>query len=355
MSSTLRLNRTLKYETFPHRCVLGQLDFWIKEFSIDGDDPVQPDNQRHLNLDDYQGWTEVEFTLKVEIPNDLLPKVFPGDNSDRDSDSYPGTVLVAGHCVETYTRAGVVLNEGGTVSATTVSGTLCIKSNNVVGKLSLHPYLLRSEPLTDANASALGLDSTHNYATEQGSILSDGPKSQIQVTDKEPGSDDVLQVERTSFEEENEDEDSPFPANDRMYYLDLKRDPDNPVLYFNEDHNQVVDIIWNGDGRYDDLTSDLVWDHVMSSVWARMVQVAADEYDSDAEAWTPEWQPAVFEMLNEHMYSDEDTSPRKAAEFLAEELDQDPLSATERIEQAVQGLLDPARQFDNHATRLGNR
>jgi len=202
--------------------------------------------------------------------------------------------------------------------------------------------------------AAFNLDESHDFATEPGALLSDGSECRITIEKEDHGSDDVLQVERTSFEEENEDYETPFPPADQMYYLDLKRDPENPVLYFNEDHEQIVDIIWNGEGTYDELTAELVWDHVMSSVWARMLQIAADEYNSDASEWTPEWQPAVFEMMSAHLY-DDGTSPRKAAEFLQEELEESPLSATERIEQAVQGLLNPAEQFNNHTQRVGNR
>lgn len=356
MSPTLRLNRPLKYDTFPHKCALGELDFWIEEFAIDDDDAIEPENDRIIDLEEYSGWSEIEFTLTVEVPKSLLTEVFPTDDEDGDSTgSFPGDILVAGRCIDTYTRAGKVLNRGSPVTKGQVSGTLKVESENVAGTLSLYPYLLRSEPLTDADVNTFGLDSAHDYATKRGTILSDGLKCTIKINDEVPGRDDVLLTERTSFEEENEDEDSPFPPANRMYYLDLKRDPDNPVLYFNEDHSRIVDMLWNGDGQYDELTEDLVWDHVMSSVWSRMVQVAAKEYDPEADTWTPEWQPAVFEMLSEHLYPDEDRSPQKAAEFLQDTLNEDTMTATERIEDAVQGLLEPARQFENHASRVGDR
>lgn len=355
MSNTLRLNRALTYDTFPHRCRLGELDFWIEEFSIDGDETVEPTDNRRIDLTEYQGWSKIEFTLSVDVPAELLPEVLPDaiEAPEEGTDiAYPAEIVVAGHCVDTYTRAGTVLGER--VGPGVVSDTLTISATDVTGILSLNPYLLRSRPLTEETAAKIGLDEAHDYAREQGALLSDGPQCRIDISEKEIGSDDVLQVERTSFEDENEDEDTPFPPADRMYYLDLKRDPSNPILFFNEDHERIVDIVWNGEGAYDDLTAELIWDHVMSTVWARMIQVAADEYDPDADEWKPEWQPAVFEMMTDDLY-DDDTSPQKAAEFLNEELEESPLSATERIEQAVQGLLDPAQQLDNHARRIGDR
>lgn len=355
MSVPLRLNRSLTYETFPHRCHLGELDFWINEFAINGDQTVEPDDDRRIDLTEYPGWSEIEFTLSVEIPSGLLGKVLPEASEADEGEpprSCPAHVIVAGHCVETYTRAGTVL--GTDVSTGVVSDTLSIDADDLAGRLSLRPLLLRSEPLRDETVESLGLNESHNYATARGAVLSDGSQCQIDIEEEALGSDDVLHVERTSFEQENEDEESPFPPADRMYYLDLKRDPENPVLYFNEDHEQIVDIVWNGDGRYDELTAELIWDHVMSGVWARMLQVAAEEYNQDSNEWTPEWQPAVFEMMTPHLYED-GTSPQKAAEFLQEELDESPLTATERIEQAVQGLLNPAQQLDNHARRVGSR
>lgn len=355
MPETFRLNRSLTYDTFPHRCLLGELDFWIDEFAIDGDETVDPDDDRRIDLTEYPGWSEIEFTLSVEIPPDLLEKVLPEANEEDEgerSGPCPAHVIVAGHCVETYTRAGTVL--GTDVSTGVVSDTLSIDADNLAGRLSLRPFLLRSEYLDDETVASLGIDESHNYARARGAVLSDGSRCRIDIKEEDRGSDDVLHVERTSFEQENEDEETPFPPADRMYYLDLKRDPENPVLYFNEDHEQIVDIVWNGEGRYDELTAELIWDNVMSGVWARMLQVAAEEYNQDADEWSPEWQPAVFEMMTHHLY-DDGTSPQKAAEFLQGELDESPLSATERIEQAVQGLLNPAQQLDNHAQRVGSR
>ncbi len=356
MSRTLRLNRSLKYDTFPHRCNLGELELRIEDYSVDGDETVEADDDSNLDLTEYNGWSTIEFSLSVEVPADLLEEVLPeADESTAESvsTSHPAKVVVAGHCVDTYTRAGTVLGDG--ISAGTVSDTLTISSDTIARRVELNPYLLRSERFTEEKERSLGLNESHDYATEPGALLSDGQRCRITVEDEEAGSDDVLQVERSSFEEENEDEDTVFPPADRLYYLDLRRDPNNPVLYFNEDHDQVVDIVWNGEGRYDDLTGELIWDQVMSSVWARMTEVAADEYDPDAAEWTPEWQPAVFEMMTDHLYEERDVSPRRAAKFLKEELEESPMTATERIEQAVQGLLDPGQQLDNHARRIGDR
>jgi hypothetical protein len=355
VSETLRLNRSLTYETFPHRCLLGELEFWIDEFAINGDQTVEPDDDRRIDLTEYPGWSEIEFTLSVEIPPGLLGEVLPEASEEDGGEAprpYPAHVIVAGHCVETYTRAGTVL--GTDVSTGVVSDTLKINAYNLAGRLSLRPLLLRSEPLDDEILESLGLDESHNYATARGALLSDGSQCRIDIEEEALGSDDVLQVERTSFEQENEEDESPFPSADRMYYLDLKRDPENPVLYFNEDHEQIVDIVWNGEGTYDELTAELIWDHVMSGVWARMLQIAAEEYNQDSNEWTPEWQPAVFEMMTPHLY-DDGTSPEKAAEFLQEQLNESPLTATEQIEHAVQGLLNPAQQLDNHVRRVGSR
>lgn len=358
MSDTLKLNRSRKYDTFPHRCELGELDFWIKQYSVDGDEAVEPEDDSQLDVTEYQGWSEIEFTLCVDVPESLLDTVLPeiGESTAADApDKGPANVVVAGHCVSTYTRAGTVLSNGNEVGPGTVDDTLTISQDDIADRLVLRPYLLRSEPLKRDTESLLELKSGHDYATESGVLLSDGRECQIEITEDDPGSDDVLQVERTSFERENEADETPFPPADRMYYLDLKRDPNNPVLYFNEDYERVVDIIWNGDGTYDDLTAEIIWDQVMMPVWTRMTQVAADEYDPDASEWTPEWHPAIFEMLSEYLYEGEDKSPEKAAEELQKELEESPMAATERIDQAVQGLLEPAEQISNHAQRVGSR
>lgn len=342
MTPDLRLSNSLQYDTLPYKSELDSLDLEITEFALGDDDPITPDDPTRLSLDEYSGWETVSLMLSVSVPDHVLNEVFPGDSP------YPGNVVVAGHCIDTYLRGGTILNDD-EISPGTISDTYELSAEKIAGTVELTPYLIRSQPLDES-----GLDADHDYATIRGEMLANGATRLIQIDEQTPGQDDVLAVDRVSFEAENENEDSPFPDADRLYYLDLKRDPDNPILYFNEDHDRIVDLVWNADSTYEDRTADLIWDQVMTPVWTRMIQLAAIEYDPDVETWTPEWQPAVLDIASSHLYPDKDSSPQNAAQSLQVELNEDVLSGTERIENAVQGILRPATQLNDHITQLGN-
>lgn len=338
MSTTqLRLNRALTHDAFPHRCRPGELEFEVVEFSLDGRDPVEPVTEGVVDLVEYEGWGEASLKVQVSVDEEVLQEVFP-ENQD-----YPGRIIVAGHCRATYLRDRTIIASG-SLEAGTYTDEVELKVKGVGGQVELHPYLIRSEDR----------DSVQDYGVNKGVMLADGPEWTVEITEEEAGSQNVLKVDRTSFSEKYEENDETrFPPEDELFYLDLDRDHANPVLWFNEDHRKVVNVMWAGESDYDKLTEDLIWNHVLSDVWSRMITIAAIEFEAEDSEWTPEWQAGVFEIAAPHLYPDEDPSPRKAAEFLQEQLLEGGHSdATRRIETAVQEILDPAAGFTNHIDQL---
>lgn len=334
----IRLNKNLSYRTFPHRCEIGALRFDITEYSLDGRPPSVPETDGVVDVEDYEGWDTLSLELEVEIPEGLLGKVFP------EFGEIPGMLVVAAHCRGTYLRDRLVL-ESDPISSGTYTGTCEFSGDAVTDAIDLRPLLVRT---TDTSKSM-------TYAAEAGVLVADGREWRVEISDDDVGSDDVLDVRTESFESENEeDPQTRFPEEDRLYYLDLESDPERPILWLNEDHDRIVDLMrGSSEGQYDRLTGDLAWDQVMTPVWTRLVTIAAVEYDPDDEEWTPEWQAAVFDELHGDLY--EDHTPEKAAERLQEDLTESTVQATKRIEDAVQGLLDPAEQFDKHVRGIGPR
>lgn len=339
MSPQLRLNRSLTHEAFPHTCRPDELDFEVVEYSLDGQTPVEPEVDGVVDLKDYEGWEEASLKVRVEVSEDVLNDVFP------ESSGFPGRIVVAGHCRATYLRDRTILASH-PIEAGEHSDEVKLNVTGVGGKVELHPYLVRA---TDR-------DPIKAYGVNEGVMLADGREWTVEVTDDEAGGESVLNVDRTSFADKHDaNEDTRFPPEDEMYYLDLERDNENPVLWFNEDHREIVNLIWGGESDYDELTQDLVWNQALSGVWTRMLIIAAIEFDAEDSEWTPEWHAGVFEVATQHLYPDEDISPRKAAQFLKEEFQEGGhTTATKRIETAVQEILDPASGFTDHIDQLGD-
>lgn len=331
MSSQESLGRALKHDAFPHRCRLDTIEFEITEYSIDGQPSVAPDSDYEVDLLDYQGWDEVELAVDISVPEDVLEEVFP------ESEPYPGRLLVAGHCRATYLRDREFVCDGN-VEAKTYTDEISLKVQNVGGDVELRPLLVRDVPRVE----------TDDYGVSRGTILADGPSWTVRISEDDPGGSESLEVDYTSFTEKNEEnENTRFPTGDSLYYVDLERDPAQPVLWFNEDHEQVVALLRGGESDLEAATQDTIWTQAITDTWSRMFLVAALEFDAEETEWEPEWQAGIFDRGGQYLFPEEDVSARGAAKRLQEQLEGGGhVDATARIERAVQELLDTANTYE---------
>lgn len=337
----IRLNKSLSYRTFPHKCEPGSLDFDVTGYSLNGESSSEPKAERLVDVTEYEGWDTLTLELEVTIPEGLLGKVFP------EFGKIPGMLVVATHCRSTYLRDRFVLTRD-PISSGTYSGTLKFDAGDVTGSLDLRPVLVRATNGTDSRDSM-------NYATDAGVFVADGPEWHVEITDDDNGGGEYLfDIRAEEFSDEHESNpDSRFPPEDRMYYLDLESDAESPVLWLNEDHERLVPLLKNPGGQYEKLTSELAWNQVMTPVWTRLVTIAARQYDTDEEEWPLEWQGAVFDELHDELY--EDHTPEKAAERLQEDLTESVELATKRIDDGVQAFLEPAEHYTRHVQTLSDR
>lgn len=331
MSTEESLGRSLRREAFPHRCHIDTVDFEITEYSLDGQPPTAPTAADTVDLLDYQGWDEVELTIKMSVPEDVLEDVFP------ESEPYPGRLIVAGHCRATYLRDREVVRDGN-VEAKTYSDEISLQVQNVGGDVELHPMLVRDVPRVE----------TEDYGVSRGVVLADGPSWTVRISEDDPGGTESLEVDYTSFSEKHEENDrTRFPTEDSLYYVDLERDPTQPVLWFNEDHDHVVGLLQSGDSDLEVSGQDVVWTQALTDTWNRMLLVAALEFDAEETEWTPEWHAGVFGRAGQHLFPEEDVSARGAAKRLREQLEEGGhVDATARIERAVQEILETSNSYE---------
>ncbi|MFD1513451.1 hypothetical protein [Halomarina rubra] len=333
----IRLNKSMSYRTYPHRCEPGSLDFTVREYSLNGESTSEVDGDRLIDVTEYEGWETLSLELEVTIPEGLLGKVFP------EFGEIPGMLAVTVHCRDTYLRDRLVLRRD-PISSGTYSKTWEFNAQEVTGSIDLRPLLLRTTDAEDSGA----------YATDAGVFVADGERWRVELNDDSGEGEDLFDIRGTEFSSKRESNPaSRFPAKDRLYYLDLESDAEIPVLWLNEDHEEVVPLLQSPEGQYEKLTSELAWNQVMTPVWTRLITIAATQYDSDDEEWPLDWQGAVFDKLHDAFY--EDHSPEKAAERLQEELSESIEIATKRIDDAVQALLDPAEYYTKHVRTLSDK
>jgi hypothetical protein len=337
MSETESLGRSLTRDVFPHRCQLGAIDFEITEYSLDGQPGVTPEQSGEVDLLEYQGWDEVELTVEVSISDDALEDVFP------ESSPYPGRLVIAGHCRATYLRDREVICEGN-VEATEYTDEMSLRVQNVAGEVELRPLLVRDAPRVE----------TEDYGVLRGTILADGPVWTVQITEDDPGGSESLEVDYTSFAAKHEENNhTRFPSEQSLYYLDLEKDPAQPVLWFNEDHDRVVTLLRTGESDLEITGQETIWTQAISETWSRMLTIAALEFEAEESEWEPEWHAGIFDRAASYLFPEEDVSARGAAKRLRGQLEEGGhVDATARIERAVQEMLDTADIYETLAQEV---
>ena len=331
-SEDLRVTRPLATSELPYRCERRSLEFTINEYSLDGTGSVEPDADGRINLEEWDTWGTVDLDLSVEVPKDVVERVF----APWEADAPPAELVVAARCRDTYLRERFVIEED-PVLPETHEKTVTLAQDRLYDRVELHAYLIRTDDIDDGPG---------NIATEAGLYLADSEPWFISVDQPEEGTSDLLPTPPKSFSEAREEGEERFPPEDRLYYLDFESDRSDPTLWINEDHSLIKTVLNSDSRQYDRKTQEVIWNQMLTPAWTRLIMVAASEFDAESREWDYDWQAGVFHHTHDLLY--DDSEPMEAAATLNEALSESSYEATRRVEDAVQVLLEPAKYFNDH-------
>jgi hypothetical protein len=139
---------------------------------------------------------------------------------------------------------------------------------------------------------------------------------------------------------ENFDENDKFPDENHIHYLSLD-EPQNPQLYLNRDHPQVVKVLKNeGATGGPPRLRDVLYDYIEHSVWTQLLVQTARDTDTDTGETKHSWQEDVLDLFLDELYPT--MEDEKAAAQLATDVRsvEDLPALMQNIEQAVHQRYD---------------
>lgn len=317
---------SLVTQSLPHNYEHEALTFEVDSFELDGtprgDRGELDTKDRYLSLADESGWGTLEVSGTVELQAETIQEVFPPDEWDAP----PGRIAIVKTNPLAIHRSRTILSEP-PLEEGTQSFEFEINRDNHRGTVQLEPFVARSE------ARAPGAT---NCASKVGARLVDDVPWTIQVDEPTDGGGLLMPII-----EDFEDKDR-FPDENHVHYLSL-RDPQNPQLYLNSDHPQVVEVLNNeGSTGGPPRLRDVLYDYIEHSVWTQLIIQTARDTDPDTGETKHEWQNDVLDIFLDNLYPDVEEEDEEAAARLAADVRsvEDLPTLVQNVEQAVHQQYD---------------
>jgi len=214
------MSNSIQIDQFPYRHAGETLGFTVETYDLDSGETGEPDGQQHISLPEESDWETGELSVALSVDDDTLEKVFPPAETNE------GALVVVGYCPMNHHRFASVVAEP-PLTADSVTDKVELTHENLRGRVTLTPYLVRTKGRTDGD----------DYSHRIGNKLASGPSWVVDIDEPSSGQSSNLDVRTKSFS--NPD----FPANEaNTWYVDIT-DSANPKLYVNKDHAYVAPLI----------------------------------------------------------------------------------------------------------------
>ncbi|GAA0261756.1 hypothetical protein [Halobacterium noricense] len=311
---------TLDASALPHKHAPEGLEWEIQSCETDGgEEPPREPSTNEISLVD-EDWDSVTLTINVELPQWSYDLVFP------DQGELTARIGVVYWCRQTILRDRsntVEISEPGTKEF-----EVTIPREDVRQSLKIQPALVCVECTEDAE----------DFATQPGHRMAEGEVWTVK-TDLQQTTQNLLQPETKRFSE-----DSDFPGEDHLLFVDFDRDP--PALYLNGDHERVVAALDSDAYQgWDAAVRDVAYDVIESEFWPQMLLEAASDI-TDSGGPDEAWKQGVIEKFREPIYG-EDTSYEEALDMLREDL-----NSPSRLARLIQEIDDAVQSRNDSPSHL---
>jgi hypothetical protein len=315
---------SLVVQSLPHEYEREALDFEVDTFQLDGtrlgERGELDENNRYLTIEDEAGWETLTVEGTVELREETLREVFPPDEWD----SPPGRLVVVKTNRLAISRDRTVVRES-PLEEGTASIEIEIERDEHRGTINLQPFLTR--------ATERGPGGT-NHASKAGSRLSDGTPWTIRLDRRTDGGGLLMPII------EDFDDSDRFPGEKHIHYLSMD-EPQNPQLYLNRSHPQVVNVLENnGATGGPPRLRDVLYDYIEHSVWTQLLMHTARDTDTDTGETKYAWQDDVLDLFLDELYPEMDDE-QAAAQLATDVRSVEDLPAlVQNIERAVHQQYD---------------
>lgn len=214
------MSNSIQIDQFPYQHAGETLGFAIETYDLDTGEAGEPDGGQHISLPEESGWETGELSVRVAVDDETLEEVFPATEPNA------GALVVVGYCPTNHHRFVSVLAKP-PLTAGSVSGTVELTHEDLRGRVTLTPYLVRTKKRADGD----------DYAHRIGNKLASGPVWIVDVDEPSTGQSTDLDIRTKSFSKPD------FPANEaNTWYVDITNS-ESPKLYVNKDHAYMAPLI----------------------------------------------------------------------------------------------------------------
>lgn len=308
------MSNSIQIDQFPYRHAGEALGFDVEGCDLDTGETCERHGQRHVSLPEESEWDTGELSVTVNVDDEALERVFPATERNE------GALVVVGYCPTNHYRFASVVAEP-QLTAGSETGTVEIEHENLRGRVTLTPYLVRTKARADDD----------DYAHRLGNKLASGPSWVVDVDEPSSGQSSDLDVRTKSFS------DPDFPANEaNTWYVDIT-DSARPKLYVNKDHAYVAPLIdeeatQTFRGRVRSVVIDMIGIPMLVEFVLKAAELAVNSGEIKHE-----WQEQMLTEVGGEVFGDD-----PAPEDIEEMLKPGSLSATlNDIENAVQRRRSP--------------
>lgn len=315
---------SLVNQSLPHEYREDALEFDVESFHLDGAPlgdrgDLDEDNQ-FVSLVDAGNWETLELEGTVTVDQDIVEEVFPFDEWEET----PGRLTLVKENPLAMSRDRQILADS-PLDGGIYEFTLCINRDDHRGQVKIKPFLTRTEK---------GGSSGSKHASKVGARVADGLTWVVRLDERDDGGSLLMPII-----EDFSDYDS-FPDENHIHYLSLEA-PQNPQLYLNREHPQVVKVLNNtGTTGGSPRLRDVLYDYIEHSVWTQLLMHTARDTSPDTGEPEYGWQEDVLDIFLDDLYPDlgDDEAAIQLAEDIRSHVDIPDL--IQRIERTVHQQYD---------------
>lgn len=322
-------SQRLRTRSLPYPYLDYGLKFTVTDCRVDGSSIDFTPDHRVLPVFTNDNWERVSIHGTLTVKDEVVQTVFP----EEERDEPPGDLYVAVRSLETIYRDRINVAQT-PLRPGDYDVTVTLSFDQVRGDVQLVPFLVRGDKE--------GPDDVE-HATTPGVRLASGKPWTVRVDQK----DDDTEVQFMDGETKSFGEDPSLPSSDHLYYLDL-RNPEQPKLWLNEDHQRITEVIHeNGTMGAGARMRDVILDEIQYPVWTQLLMRTASDIDSETNQPKHEWQEVVLTMFGEDMYGVNDEE-QVAKRIRSDVSDSEEIPyLLEKVDSALQKHIQPREQLIN--------
>lgn len=249
-------------------------------------------------------WKRLEIEVRADIPENTLRSLLP-ENTDPEKET---AVLVSTRCAATKYRGVVRLRSTDTAEW---RGSTSVRREDVRSTVELHPLLVRTSSVPDADPEQLGV------AVDTAAILAEGRGIRLNIDETNTLGQNGPKISWQDFRAS----DDTWKKDHSSDLFFLEPEGDEPTLWLNSSYSQLKEILHGTDERGVDAALRYMANGLLAqTVWIQLFLTAATAVEVDEEVGEVEspggWKGDVLKKFLPRLFPNESSEDVRLRELV---------------------------------------